>query len=195
MIFVPVALWIGALAIFLLLKPLTVTGLASTASTARIVTHGFARAGGLALAQAIALTALLQIALGVSWTMVPATLAFSLLLALVFTAIHYLLTIAFGRVGIVVSIVLLALQLTAVTGLVPLQVVAAPFQALSPLLPMTYAIQGMQGIVSGVGGGAVAGPAIALLLMAALSMAVAWVIVVRKRGVRSFGFAASRGTV
>jgi YhgE/Pip-like protein len=195
MIFVPVALWIGALAIFLLLKPMTITGLASTASTARIVTHGFARAGGLALAQAIALTALLHIALGVSWTMVPATLAFSLLLALVFTAIHYLLTIAFGRVGIVVSIVLLALQLTAVTGLVPLQVVAAPFQALSPLLPMTYAIQGMQGIVSGVGGGAVAGPAIALLLMAALSMAVAWVIVVRKRGVRSFGFAASRGTV
>ncbi|HEY5222356.1 MAG TPA: YhgE/Pip family protein [Microbacteriaceae bacterium] len=195
MIFVPIGLWIGALAIFLLLRPLTATALASTASSGRLLVKGLGRAGGLALAQAIALTGLLHLALGVSWAMIPATLAFSMLIALVFTAIHYLLTVAFGRVGVVVSLVLLALQLAAVGGLVPLQVISAPFQALSPLLPMSYAVQGMQGIVSGVGGGSVAGPAIALLLFAGISVVASLWVVARKRGARAFGFALARSAL
>ncbi|MEO8907745.1 MAG: YhgE/Pip family protein [Microbacteriaceae bacterium] len=195
MLFVPIGLWIGALAILLLLRPLTANALASTASSMRLVTRGLGRAGGLALAQAIALTGLLHLALGVSWTMIPATLAFSMLVALVFTAIHYLLTVAFGRVGVVVSLVLLALQLASVTGLVPLQVVSAPFQTLSPLLPLTYAVQGMQGIVSGIGGGAVAGPAVALILFAAVSVVASLWVVARKRGARAFGFALARSAL
>ncbi|TAM71359.1 MAG: YhgE/Pip domain-containing protein [Microbacteriaceae bacterium] len=195
MIFVPIGLWIGAIAVFLLLRPLTATALASTASTGRLLVRGLGRAGGLALAQAIALTGLLHLALGVSWPMIPATLAFSMLIALVFTAIHYLLMVAFGRVGIVLSLVLLALQLAAVSGLVPLQVVSAPFQVLSPLLPMTYAVQGMQGIVSGLGGGAIAGPAIALLLFAGISVLASLWVVARKRGARAFGFALARGAL
>jgi len=194
MVFVPIGLWVGAIAIFLLLRPLSAVGLASTASTGRILLRGLSRAGGLALAQAVVVTGLLHVSLGVSWALVPATLAFALLLALVFTALHYLLTAAFGRVGIVVSIVLLALQLTAVTGLFPAQVVSAPFQALSPLLPLTYAIGGMQAIVSGVGGAAVAMPAVVLLLMAAVSVVLSFWIVARKRGARSFGFALARGS-
>ncbi|WP_308465096.1 YhgE/Pip family protein [Rathayibacter soli] len=195
MLFVPIGLWIGALAILLLVRPLTATALASTASTRRLVAKGLGRAGGLALAQAIALTGLLHLSLGVSWTMIPATLAFSMLIALVFTAIHYLLTVAVGRVGIVVSLVLLALQLAAVTGLVPLQVVSAPFQMLSPLLPLTYAVAGMQGIVSGSGGAAVAGPAVALLLFAAISVVASLWVVARKRGARAFGFSLARSVL
>jgi len=195
MVFVPIGLWIGSIAIFLLLKPLSAIGLASTATSGRILLRGLSRAGGLALAQAVALTGLLHISLGVSWALLPATLAFSMLLALVFTAVHYLLTAAFGRVGIVLSIVLLALQLTGVPGLLPLQLVSAPFQAISPFLPLTYAIDGMQGIVSGVGGASVAMPSLVLLVIAALSVAVAFWIIARKRGARSFGFALARGNV
>jgi putative membrane protein len=194
MILVPIGLWLGAIAIFLLLKPLTAVSLASTATSGRILFRGLARAGGLALAQAVALTGLLHLSLGVEWSMLPATLAFSFLLALVFTAVHYFFTVAFGRVGIVVSMVLLALQLTAVTGLVPLQVVSAPFQFVSPLLPLTYAMQGMQGIVSGAGGASVAVPAAVLLLVGAVSVALSFVIVARKRGARSFGFGLARGS-
>lgn len=193
MVFVPIGLWIGSIAIFLLLKPLSAIGLASTATSGRILLRGLSRAGGLALAQAVTLTGLLHISLGVSWSLVPATLAFSMLLALVFTAVHHLLTAAFGRVGIVLSIVLLALQLTGVPGLLPLQLVSAPFQAISPFLPLTYAIDGMQAIVSGVGGAAVAMPSLVLLVIAGLSVAVSFWIIARKRGARSFGFALARG--
>jgi len=193
MVFVPIGLWVGAIAIFLLLRPLSAIGLASTATSGRILVRGLGRAGGLAVAQAVVVTGLLHTALGVSWAMAPATLAFSMLLALVFTAMHHLLTVAFGRVGIVVSIVLLALQLTSVTGLFPLQVVSAPFQALSPLLPLTYAIQGMQAIVSGVGGASVAMPVVALLVMAGVCVALSFVVIARKRGARAFGFSLARG--
>jgi putative membrane protein len=137
--------------------------------------------------------ALLHAALGVSWSLVPATLAFSLLLAVVFAALHYLLTVAFGRVGIMVSILLLALQLTAVGGLFPVEIVASPFQFISPFLPLTYAVQGMQGIVSGVGGADVASSAVVLLLFAAASLLLSFLIVARKRGARAFGFALARG--
>lgn len=193
MVFLPIGLWVGAMAIFLLLRPVTAFTLASTASTARIVARGFARAAGIALAQAIVLVALVHTVLGVSWGMLPATLAFALLLALVFTGIHHLMNVLFGRVGVVVSVVLLALQLPAIGGLFPVEIVSAPFQAISPLLPMTYAVQGMQGIVSGAGGATVAGASVALMVFGLLSLVLSYVLVARKRGARSFAFAPARG--
>jgi putative membrane protein len=193
MLFVPIGLWIGAVAIFLLLKRVSALALASTASSGRIVLRGMARAVALALAQSVVLVALLHTALGVTWALVPSTLAFSMLLAIVFAAVHYLLTVAFGRVGIMVSLLLLALQLTAVGGLFPVEIVASPFQFISPLLPLTYAVQGMQGIVSGVGGADVAGAAIALILFGAVSLLLSFLLVARKRGAKAFGFALARG--
>lgn len=193
MIFVPVGLWLGALAIFMLLKPVTARALASTASTVRLLFRNYSRAAGLAIAQAIALVLLLHAGLGVSWSLLPASLSFAALLALVFVALHYLLTLALGRVGIVISLVLLALQLATAGGLFPIQILSAPFQAISPFLPMTYAIRGMQAIVAGAGGGAVAGPALVLALFAAAAMLVSAIVIARRRGARSFGFALAAG--
>src|SRR5260370_11099 len=87
----------------------------------------FPAAAARALAQGVVLVALLHAALGVTWSIVPATLAFSMLLAVAFAALHYLFTVAFGRVGIMVSILLLALQLAVVGGLFPVEIVASPF--------------------------------------------------------------------
>jgi putative membrane protein len=193
MVLVPIGLWLGALAVFMLLKPATARALASTASTGRIVFRSYGRAAGLGIAQAAALVVLLHAGLGVSWSLLPATLAFAVLTALVFVAIHYLLTSAFGRVGIVVSLVLLALQLASAGGLFPVQILTAPFQAIGPFLPLTYAIQGMQAIISGAGGSSVASPAVALLLFGVISGLISCLIIARRRGVRAFGFALARG--
>lgn len=193
MVFVPIGLWIGAIAIFLLLRPVTALTLASTASTGRIVLRGLGRAAGVAVAQAIALVALLHTVLGVSWAMLPATLSFAILLALVFASIHHLLSVLLGRVGVVVSIILLALQLPTVGGLFPVQLLSAPFQAISPLLPLTYAVQGMQGIVSGAGGATVASAAVALILFGLAGLGLSTLLVARQRGARAFAFAPTRG--
>jgi putative membrane protein len=192
MIVVPLGLWIGALAIFLILRPLGSMALASTASTGRIVLRGLGRAFGIAAAQAVVIVGLLHGALGVSWSLLPSTLPFALLLALVFVTLHHALTALFGRAGIVVSLVLLALQLTSAGGLYPIEIVAKPFQLVSPFLPLTWAVNGMQAIVSGVGGTEVAASAAVLAVFALLSLLVSLGVVTRRRGARSFSFALSR---
>ncbi|MCU1443899.1 MAG: hypothetical protein JWQ59_2049 [Cryobacterium sp.] len=188
-LFVPVGLWIGALTIFLILRPLSPLALASTASTGRLVFRALGRGFAIAAVQAALIAALLHGALGVPWDLLPATLPFAVLLAVVFTAVHHFLTVAFGRVGIVVSLVLLALQLTATGGIYPLEIVAEPFQAVSQYLPLTWAVDGMQAIVSGGGGAEVAASAAILALFALVSIALSTWIVARRRRVRSFSFA------
>ena len=108
-----------------------------------------ARASAITVAQALLLVGLLHLSLGVSWSALPATLGFSILTALAFTAFHYLLTIGLGKAGLVVSLFVLAVQVTSTGGLYPIQLLAAPFQWISPLLPLTYGVQGMQGIIAG----------------------------------------------
>ncbi|KQW07600.1 hypothetical protein ASC66_00950 [Leifsonia sp. Root4] len=189
MVFVPVGLWIGALAIFLLMRPVSAIALGSTASTGRIVGRGLLRGFAIAAAQVLVIVALLHTTLGVSWATLPATLGFSLLIAAAFVAVHHLLVTGLGRVGIVVSLVLLAVQLTSAGGLFPVEIVAAPFQAISPFLPLTWAVQGMQSIVAGVGGSAVGTPAAVLALFAVLSAMGSLAVVARRRGARSFAFA------
>ncbi len=191
MLFVPIGLWIGAMAMFLVFRPFGREALRSTATTAGLVGRALARAGLLALAQAVTVVLLLHGALGVAWTLLPQTLAFAALLALAFTAVHAFLTVAFGRAGMLVSLVLVALQLAASGGLYPIEVLSGPFQAISPFLPLTWAVQGMQLIVSGAGGGAVAAAAGAVALFGILGAIGTAFIVARRRGIRSIGFAAT----
>ena len=162
--FVPLGLWVGAFAIFLLLRPLGSFALGSSASTGRLAISRLARASAVALAQAVVLVGLLHGVLGVDWMLLPATLFFATLMALAFTAFHFLLTLAFGRAGLVVSLLALAFQIAS-TGLpLPVEILAVPFRVLSPFLPLSHGIAGMQAIVSGA-----MGPEFGLAVLALLA--------------------------
>jgi putative membrane protein len=179
--FVPLGLWIGSLAVFLVLRPLTRQAMISTAASGRLVWSGLGRAAGITVAQALLLVGLLHTAVGVSWSVLGATLSFAVLTALAFTAFHHLLTVAFGRAGLVVSILLLAVQVTSTGGLYPLQLLSAPFQWVSPLLPLTYGVSGMQAIVAGGAGGPVLASSAALVAFGAVSVLLSWIVVKRRR--------------
>ena len=191
MLFVPIGLWLGAMAMFLVFRPFTREALRSTASTGGLVARTLARTGLLALVQAVTVVLLLHGALGVAWSVLPQTLAFAALLALAFTAIHAFLTVALGRAGMLVSLVLVALQLAASGGLYPVEVLSGPFQAISPFLPLTWAVQGMQLIVAGASGGAVAAAAGMVALFGLGGVIGTLLVVARRRGIRSIGFAAT----
>ena len=185
--FVPLGLWIGALAVFLVMRPVTRRALTSTARNGRLVASSILRASAVTAAQAVLLVALLHGALGVAWSLLPATLGFALLMSFAFTAFHYLLTIGLGRGGLVVSLFLLAVQVTSTGGIYPIELLSTPFQLVSPFLPLTYAVGGMQGIIAG---GAVAGivsSALVLLGFAALSVIVALVAIRRTRTALALG--------
>lgn len=188
MLFVPIGLWLGAMAMFLVFRPFGREALRSTASTGGLVVRTLGRAGLLALAQAVTVVLLLHGALGVTWSMLPQTLAFAALLALAFTAVHAFLTAWLGRAGMLVSLVLVALQLAASGGLYPVEVLSGPFQAISPFLPLTWAVQGMQLIVAGAGGAAVATAAGMVALFGLVGVIGTAIVVGRRRGIRSIGF-------
>ncbi|GAA4054096.1 YhgE/Pip domain-containing protein [Agromyces indicus] len=185
MLLAPIGLWLGAMALFLVFRPFGREALASTAPTGRLVARTLFRGSLVGLAQAAAVVLLMHTALGVDWALLPQTLAFSALLAVAFTAIHAFLNAWLGRAGTIVSLVLVVLQLAASGGLYPLEIVSGPFQAVSPFLPLTWAVQGMQLIVSGAGGGAVAGAAAVVALFGLLGVAGTAAVVARRRGIRS----------
>ncbi|WP_210480719.1 YhgE/Pip domain-containing protein [Naasia sp. SYSU D00948] len=188
-LFIPVSLWIGALATFLALTLFTPRILASTASNLRIARYALVRAGSIVLAQALLLVALLHLGLKIEWSALPATLPFALLIGAVFTCIHAFLTASLGRWGLVLSLMLLALQLTATGGLYPIEIVPEAWQAVSPYLPMTQAVVGMQSILTGVGPAPVIAAAIALAAWGLVAGALTMLAIARKRSAYALGLA------
>lgn len=184
---VPLGLWVGALAVFLVMRPVTRRALTSTARNGRLVASAIVRASVVTAAQAVLLVALLHGALGVAWSLLPATLGFAVLMALAFTAFHYLLTIGLGRGGLVVSLFLLAVQVTSTGGIYPIELLSTPFQLVSPFLPLTYAVGGMQGIISGGDIGGVVSSALVLLGFGVISVVGALVAIRRTRTALALG--------
>ncbi|TYL50553.1 YhgE/Pip family protein [Agromyces mariniharenae] len=183
----PIGLWLGAMALFLIWRPFSREALASTAPTARIVARTLFRASLIGIVQAVAVVLLMHTALGVEWSLLPQTFAFSVLLALSFMAVHAFLHSWLGRAGTIVSLVLVVLQLAASGGLYPLEVVSGPYQAISPFLPLTWAVQGMQLIVSGAGGSGVWAAVGATALFGVLGALGTAFVIARRRAVRSPG--------
>ena len=139
----------------------------------------------------IASNALLHTVLGIDWALLPQTFAFSALMALSYTAVHAFLSAWLPRAGTIVSLVLVVIQVVASGGLYPLEIVSAPFQAISPFLPLSWGVEGMQAIVTSAGGAAVAGAVAVTALFGLLGVVGTALVVRRRRGIRSIGFAAS----
>ena len=184
---IPVGVWIGAFAVFLALGGATRRLLASTASSARIGGYLLVRAGLIVAGQAALLTLLLHTALKVPWGSLPVTLPFALLIAVVFTCIHAFLTSAFGRWGLIASFAFLGIQLAATGGLYPIEILSGPVRALSPLLPLTEAVNGMQAIVTASGAGGVVTAALQLAIWAVVTAALAIFAISRRRSARAVG--------
>ncbi|ARJ06272.1 ABC transporter [Cnuibacter physcomitrellae] len=187
-VMIPVALWIGALALFLWLRPFSRSMLASPASTGRLVGRTFLRSAVFGVGQAVVVVAFLHLALGASWSLLPATLGFSLLVSFAFMAFHQFLTTAFGRMGAFVSLVLLALQIASTGGLYPVQLLSAPFQAINTVSPLAYAVSGLQAILAG-GSASTVWTAVAVLLVTlAVGLLLAWAVLGRRRRPTALGW-------
>jgi putative membrane protein len=96
---------------------------------------------------------------------------------------------AFGRGGLVVSLMAVAVQVTSSGGLYPIEALATPYQLISPLMPLTYAVSGMQGILAGAPAASVMGSAIALLGFGLLSALVSFALIGRTRRMAAIQFA------
>lgn len=147
--FAALALWVGALAIYLLLRPLSARALASSASSMRIVLAGYLPGALLGALQGVALAVVLQYAVGISAASFAGLVAVGILTALTFTAMTQALVAAFGMAGRFLGVVLAGLQFTAAGGTFAVATAPAFFQWLHPLLPLTYAVDAFRRVIAG----------------------------------------------
>ena len=155
--------------------------LATGIGSGRLVGSALARGAVLAVAQAVLLIVLLQSTLALSWDRAALALLVAVVTGVAFFAIHQLLTALFGRAGTVISIVLLGAQLVAVGGLYPIELVSAPYQVVSPFLPLTASVSAMQAVITGASGGAIGGGIATLALTAVIAYALTVAVVARRR--------------
>nr|WP_258544826.1 YhgE/Pip family protein [Micromonospora provocatoris] len=147
--FLSLALWVGAMITYMLLRPVNRRHVMSGAPGWRVVLAGWLPAAGIGLAQVTVLYTVVTLGLGLDPRHGPATFGLLALTSLAFTAIMQLLGVALGPAGRLAALALLMLQLTSSGGTYPVQTSPGFFQAIHPWLPMTYVVDGLRHTVNG----------------------------------------------
>lgn len=145
---IPLALWLGALALGFVRRPFATRALSTRASNLRIVTRASTPFIGLAVAQA----ALVILGLVLVQLQPAHTMAFIALIpaaAVSFALLHQGLTAVTGSFAWVVSIALLALQVLAAGVVLPSLFVPDWVLGLGHVLPLSQAIIGAQETITG----------------------------------------------
>ncbi|MEV4492681.1 YhgE/Pip domain-containing protein [Micromonospora coxensis] len=166
--FLGLALWVGAMITYLLLRPVNRRHVMSDAPAWRVALAGWLPAAAIGLAQAGVLFAVVTLVLDLGPAHPGATLGLLALTSLAFTAIMQWLGAALGPAGRLASLALLMLQLTSSGGTYPIETSPGFFRAIHPYLPMTYVVQGLRHTING---GSATTVATAAVLVAAFGAA------------------------
>ncbi|MDO8122388.1 YhgE/Pip domain-containing protein [Isoptericola sp. b490] len=148
--FISLALFIGSLITWLLLRPLPTRALATPAGGLRAALAGYWPAATIGLAQVLVMLGVIHWGLGMDLASAVGTAAFTALVALSFLALQQMLNAVLGpAAGKVTILALLMLQLASSGGTYPVETTPAFFRAVHPLLPMSYAVTGLREVITG----------------------------------------------
>ncbi|GGO81838.1 YhgE/Pip domain-containing protein [Wenjunlia tyrosinilytica] len=153
--FIPLALWVGTMVGYMLMRPLSDRALAAGARSWRIAVAGWLPVAAVGVLQAGALLAVLHWAVGLDMVRAAGTIGFLALTVASFAAIMQWLNAQFGAAGRLLALALLMLQLTSAGGTYPVQTSPRFFNAVHPFLPMSYVVDGLRHLISGGGTGPV----------------------------------------
>ncbi|GAA4579320.1 YhgE/Pip domain-containing protein [Planotetraspora phitsanulokensis] len=147
--FVPLALWVGAMITYMVLRPMNPRLVAGSAPAWRTALAGWLPGLALGALQVAVLLAVLRLGLGLSAEHWAGVAAFLVLTAAAFLAIVQAVNALLGPPGRVAVLALLMLQLTSAAGTYPIETSPGFFQAVSPWLPMSWVVAGMRRLISG----------------------------------------------
>ncbi|MFT2018513.1 YhgE/Pip family protein [Streptomyces sp. 796.1] len=147
--FIPLSLWVGVMVAYMLIQPLNRRALAAGASPVRIALAGWLPVAAIGVVQTAVLLAVLHWGLGLQMARTAGTAAFLTLATCCFAAIVQWLNARFGPAGRILVLALLMLQLTSAGGTYPVQTSPAFFNALHPLLPMSYVVDSLRRLITG----------------------------------------------
>jgi len=149
--FMALALWVGAMAIYLLLRPLSARAIASTAGSVRTALAGLAPGLAISAVQALLLVGVVVGVLNVHAERPVLMIATALAAGIVFTALNQMFIALFGAAGRFLAIVFVCLQLTSAGGTYPIETSPGFFNLLHSLMPMTYVVDLFRAATAGGG--------------------------------------------
>lgn len=158
---VVIALWIGALVAYLVMRAVTSRVLTSSRPSWMLALRGLAPGMLVAAAQSVLLTAIVAMVMDLSAGTVAEMFVFTLLAGAAFVAVNHALVALMGGIGRFISVLLVVA--TAAANI--LSAVPEFFIGLAPFLPLTPAVDGLRAIAGGgTGVGAAAGGLFAWLI-------------------------------
>lgn len=148
--FLTLALFFGALVLWMVLRPLQSRAIAAEVLAIRVVFASYLPAAAIALFQAIILYCVVRFALGMHAVHPVAMLGFMILVSGAFVAATQAINAVVGpAVGRVLIMALLMLQLVSAGGMYPVETTSRPFQVLHRFDPMTYGVNGLRQLILG----------------------------------------------
>lgn len=171
------ALWLGALATYLLVQAVSARTLTSSKPSWQLAWRSIWPGVAIAAVQAVALTAVGQMVVGLSFGRALGVLGILLLAGATFVVLNHALVSWLGGVGRVISVTLVVLSVSgAITTALP-----GFFLAVRPVLPLTPALDALRAMM--VGGSGLGGDLATLLGWLVLGASASVLAVVRSRTV------------
>ncbi|MGV0627262.1 YhgE/Pip family protein [Mycolicibacter minnesotensis] len=148
--FLPLALFIGSLIVWMLLTPLQTRAIVGGLGALRVVLASYWPALLLGVCQVVLMYAVVHFGVGLQARYAAGTVAFLALIAAAFLALIQAFNAVLGvAVGRVFALAFLMFQLVSSGGVYPVETTAKPFQILHPYDPMTYAVNGLRQLIVG----------------------------------------------
>ncbi|NMD60141.1 YhgE/Pip domain-containing protein [Rhodococcus sp. WS3] len=148
--FLPLALFVGGIITWMLLKPLQNRPIANGLGALRVVLASYWPALLIGVCQVIVMYVVVHFGVGLHATHIAGTVGFLILITGAYMALIQAFNAIFGvSVGRVVTLAFLMLQLVSAGGIYPVETTAKPFQIIHPFDPMTYAVNGLRQLTVG----------------------------------------------
>jgi putative membrane protein len=148
--FLTLALFFGALVLWMVLRPLQNRAIAAEVIAIRVALSSYLPAAVIGIMQAIILYCVVRFALGMHAAHPVSMLAFMVLVACAFVAATQAINALVGpAVGRVLIMALLMLQLVSAGGMYPVETTSKPFQVLHRFDPMAYGVNGLRQLILG----------------------------------------------
>jgi putative membrane protein len=148
--FLTLALFFGALVLWMVLRPLQTRPIAAEVLAIRVVLASYLPAAAIGVFQATILYCVVRFGLGMRVVHPFSMLAFMILISCAFVATTQAINALVGpAVGRVLIMALLMLQLVSAGGMYPVETTSRPFQVLHKFDPMTYGVNGLRQLILG----------------------------------------------
>ncbi|WP_076194157.1 YhgE/Pip domain-containing protein [Mycobacterium sp. GA-1841] len=148
--FITLALFFGALVLWMVLRPLQTRPIAAEVLAIRVVLASYLPAAVIGIFQAIILYCVVRFALGMQVVHPVAMLGFMMLVSCAFVAATQAINAFVGpAVGRVLVMALLMLQLVSAGGMYPVETTSRPFQVFHNYDPMTFGVNGLRQLILG----------------------------------------------